>query len=72
MTAQQSEHVMPERAHGTDGGYKNWRCRCDRCRSAHAQYERDGNRARQRAMWQLVARHREEFRALVSEQERSA
>lgn len=31
---------MPERAHGTVGGYQNWHCRCDACRAAHSQKRR--------------------------------
>lgn len=24
--------------HGTENGYRNWGCRCSRCRTAHAEY----------------------------------
>lgn len=37
---------MPESAHGTDGGYTNWNCRCDDCRDAHADCKVLANRRR--------------------------
>ena len=27
--------AMPARLHGTDTGWRDWRCRCERCREAH-------------------------------------
>jgi hypothetical protein len=31
---------MPDRAHGTVGGYKNWYCRCEPCKAAAAAADR--------------------------------
>lgn len=31
-----------DQRHGTENGYVNLRCRCDRCREAHATYYREG------------------------------
>jgi hypothetical protein len=39
--------VLP--AHGTNPRYAKHRCRCDPCRSAHAEYERDRRQRRKRS-----------------------
>lgn len=32
--------TMPDEKHGTKAGYDYWRCRCDECRRAYAEYRR--------------------------------
>lgn len=48
--------LIPDRAHGTEGGYSNHGCRCDLCKDAH-RLARNAMNARNRAMRNWSASH---------------
>jgi hypothetical protein len=50
---QKCKMTLDDRRHGTNNGYQNLFCRCELCRSAHAEYYYSG------AGKELVKRYRE-------------